>query len=448
MNEDSNSTIKSPLNQPRTLLPPEHLSPMVGPMSEDDFTSIVHESLSMLQSSHQQIYQFCEYIYFAGQYELAIPESLLAQLSPNNTIDAALNNPVNRNLVFRDINFPTLIRTISPLVARTAIRFYHSDLYQLIRTYIDATSIDRREQRTFLQRLLEYVARETSLPFIHQMLFEHEQKLQALITTCGNAELMNWAQLYTMVGDINKAEQIMQQGLYRFPETELDWVAAIKQTEQKGSAEQKSALPGKVTAWLAANPQDTNVRHAYIGFIERQGTLTDISHLIQETAQWLNANPQNVNVRQIYLKFIEHWGTAEQLADLLQATGQWLLDNPDDTQVRQTYLGLVERAGTAADIAHLIEQTFDWLSSHPEDVHVRQAYLSLVERCGTAEQISRLIEATADWLLEHPLNPNIRQAYFKFVEHCGTHEQTTALLTDTAHWLTLNPRIAMCARYI
>ncbi|MGB2799424.1 MAG: hypothetical protein WBC82_06235, partial [Dehalococcoidia bacterium] len=187
--------------------------------------------------------------------------------------------------------------------------------------------------------------------------------------------------------------------------------------------------------WLAKHPEDTSVRTAYLGLVERQGAKKQVERVLQKNSAWLAKHPEDTSVRTAYIGLVERQGTAEQVELVLQETSTWLAKHPEDTSVRTAYLGLVERQGTAEQVELVLQETSTWLGEHPEDTQVRGRYLGLVERKGSDKLKEDMIHHTRIWLSEHTVAKEIWAALIAALIRLDRQKEATetALVAISHH---------------
>ncbi len=414
---------------------------MLETTTGEELVKIVRHSVNRLKQQDEVVYRAYEYLCYAGQYDLAVPESLIAALDERGRFYNLLERRAGKGLLLKDDRWEGSLRTLHSTIACEALKVYNRDPRVLAREFIAALQPARREQRLFLTHWLRRLILDRQEQFVRCLLEQSTGTIDTVLAACGVADLVyRWVPLYRMFGEQQRIAEVEVMALDKAPETPHDWRARLNLLERRGTGEQIAALIDTTAEWLAANPPDAEVRRHYLGLVERCGTGEQIAALIDTTAEWLAANPQNTSVRTQYLGVLKRRGTREQMAALIDATGEWLAINPQDTNVRQTYLGLVEQRGTGEQIAALIDGTAEWLAANPQDTNVRERYLGLVERRGTGKQIATLIAATDEWLVANPQDTNVRPRYLGLVEQRGTGKQIATLIDATAEWLAANPQ--------
>ena len=406
-----------------------------------NLAKIVRDSLNRLKFQDEVVYRAYEYLCYAGQYDIAVPDSLIAGIDSSGRFYNILEHPASKGLIFQDSRLETRLRTQHPTIAREALKTYRRDPLVLADEFIRTVQPTIREHRIFLFYLLTNLLLDGQDTFVRTVLEQRSSMFDTIMAACSCVEIVsNWTNLYRILSDQRKVIKLEEMALVRTPETAADWLVQFKLVEQKGEAEQIAAVIGAAGKWLTSNFDSPKVRAAYLRLVERHGAQEQIATLIETTSAWLSANPQDTTVRSPYLGLVARHGTQEQIATLIETTSAWLSANPQDTTVRSPYLGLVTRHGTREQIATLIETTSAWLSANPQDTTVRQAYLRLLERHGTQEQIATLIETTSAWLADSPQDTTVRQAYLRLLERHGTQEQIATLIETTSAWLADSPQ--------
>jgi len=470
----------------------------------EEWKKIVGDSVDRLkeQDNDKVVYRAYEYLCYAGQYDLAVPEMLIAALDDHGHFYNLPEHPISKGLIFHDsrisqnnIRIQDRLRTRHPIFAREALKFYRRDPLAILKDFVNAARSDQRAHRIFLCVLLySSFVLDTQESVIQNLLDQQKTAIDAILAASNSSELLYyWLVLYRMLGDHKKIKEIEAIALSRPPQEPIDWLAHFGLIERRGTQEQIDKLISDANGWLAANPQDHDVRGAYLRLVEKKGDPEQIQAAIASTIEWLAmpvnpqdaevrktllsllkrefndskliqavtastiewlampVNRQDVEVRKTLLGLVEFKGAdRKQIESVINSTGAWLANNPQDVEVRKTYLGTVERKGTSKQATEAITATIDWLDKNPkidwlvnipQDHEIRKAYLGLVERRGTPTQITDVISSTGIWLANNPQDVEVRKTYLGLVERKGNdREQIRAVITATTDWLTDNPQ--------
>src|SRR6185295_14357070 len=78
---------------------------------------------------------------------------------------------------------------------------------------------------------------------------------------------------------------------------------------------------------------------------------------------WLAAHPDDTSVRTAFLGHLPKLPAADR-ATVLNQYREWLAAHPDDTSVRTTFIGHLQNL-RAADRATVLNQYREWLATHP-----------------------------------------------------------------------------------
>ncbi len=428
------------------------LAMMIEMTTGEELKKIVRDSVHRLQEQDPIVYRAYEYLCYAGQYDLAIPKTLIAKLDSQGNFYNLLEYPASKGLIFESSSVKDAIRTQHATIAREALNVYRRGRDPLIPAlhFINGIQPNLSEHRFFLYRLLYQLALDPQKLQVARLLQQKTNILEEVLANSRSGELMYWwIGLYQILHNQEKVTQLKEMVLTRAPQTYTDWHAHFRLIEQTRSWEQMRALIDTCTPWLSANPQDTVVRTAYLAQVKRKGTAKQIATAISTTADWLTGHPQNTNIRYAYLLFLKDKGTSEQTTASIDATTDWLSANPQDFTVRTAYLALVKDKGTNEQTTTIINATAAWLIANPQDSTVRAAYLTLVKVKGTIEQTTTIINVTASWLAVHPQDSTVRAAYLTLVKDRGTVKQADMLIEATTGWLAANPQdIAVRIAYL
>jgi tetratricopeptide (TPR) repeat protein len=229
--------------------------------------------------------------------------------------------------------------------------------------------------------------------------------------------------LYHEVGRERDALPALDRLVHNRLESSWAYPAYLRLAERYGTQSHWQRVIDESSAWLAAHPDNLQVRTIFLRFVERKGTTKEVARMLQETDVWLAVHPDDHCVRRTFLRFVERKGTAKDIARVLQETTAWLAAYPDDDYVRTAFLGLVERKGTAKDIARVLREPRAWLTMHPDGFRARTHFLALLERQGTAEEMACVLQEITAWLAAHPDDRRVRRAFLRLVEGKGTAEQ-------------------------
>ena len=447
--------------------------------SGKELREIVRDSIKRLRDLEMQhyhndsAYRAYEYLSFTYQYSITMPYSLLERLDNYDNFHNLPNRDTTQGLIFWD-DRAGHVRVGHPIIAEESMRFYaeHHSPKTVINTIITAVDPDNYIHRIFLVHLLRTLAQKKS-PFLDLLSDSSKNEISICVKNLSRIfEASLWRAFYLFRKNHEKAEKCLdhllglepvssfecslllkfarERGTERDaiptiakyvkgnPKDQLGRVVYLKLIERNTTAETDLALRETAT-WVADNPGASFVRVAYLGFVERKGTIEQVNQALEQTNGWLKDNPNVPNVRVAYLGFVERNGTNEQVNQALEQTNGWLKDNPNVPNVRVAYLGFVERKGTIEQVNQALEQTSGWLKDNPDVPNVRVAYLGFVERKGTIEQVNQALEQTNGWLKDNPDESNVRQAYLNLIAEHGSAEHKESIINITKAWLLKNP---------
>jgi hypothetical protein len=308
---------------------------MIEITTGEGLVKIVRDSVNRLRHLDEVIYRAYEYLCYAGQYDLAVPESLITRLDNQGHFYKLLEHPIGKGLIFGDSyytydegHYVNMLRTQHPTIAHEALKIYRRDPLTITKEFIIVVQPSQRVHRLFLRSLLSRLALNQQVSLVRELLEHNAGEINAILLACSNSELIYWAALYRILNDQYKMAEIEDLVLNKLPEWSEDWLAYIRFVDQKGTAEQIATVINATATWLAVNPQDIEVRRTYLRLVESNGTAEQIVSVIDTTATWLTANPQGVEVLWTYLRIVKNRGTMEQLTSACSLVKNWLNHNP------------------------------------------------------------------------------------------------------------------------
>ena len=471
-----------------------------------EWKKIVGDSIDRLkeQDSDKVVYRAYQYLCYAGQYDLPVPETLIAALDEHGYFYNLPEHPMSQGLIFHEsrlqanIEIQDRLRIQHPVFAREALKSYRRHPMAILQDFVNAVQPNQREHRIFLCALLHASftldRSDRQMSMIQNLLKQQKKAIDAVLAASNISELLHhWEAFYGELGEHEKIKELKAIALTRPPQEAVDWLALFKLIERGGTQEQIDKLICDANDWLAANPQDHDVRGAYLPLVERKGDPEQIRAAIASTLEWLDRpdNRQDTEVRKTLLSLLKRkfndrelikaviastfeWldrpddrqgvqvrmtllsllvefkgDDREQTESVINSTSAWLAVNLQDRQVRGTYLVLVRWKGTSEQAAEAMTATADWLDNNAkvdwlvsasQDQNVRKAYLGLVEERGDPKQIKAVIERTGTWLVDNPQDVEVRKTYLGLVERKGEPEQIRDVITATTDWLTDNPQ--------
>ena len=304
------------------------LSMMFEVTTGEELAKIVRNTVKHLKHQNEIVYRAYEYLCYAGQFDLAIPETLIAALDALGRFYDLPNHPNARGLIFHDSLAKDRLRTKHPTIAFEAWKCYRRDPQVIVREFIDVAQPSQKEHRNFIiHLLLRQLILYRQKPMVRNILEQQAEAVNAILRESSSGELLfNWIKLYRLLQDRMKIKELEKMILSKSPVTPIDWHAQFNLVERRGTPEQLAEVIAATTRWLAENPQDVSVRTTYLGLVERRGTPEQQAEVIAATTRWLAENPRDVSVRTTYLRLVERRGTPEQQAEVIAATTRWLAE--------------------------------------------------------------------------------------------------------------------------
>ena len=403
-----------------------------------ELSEIVRDTVERLKEQDQSAYRAYEYLCFAYQHSVSMPESLLERLDDQGRFHRLPARETTQGLIFYDDERGGHVRVGHPVIAQTATAFYQAlrSPIAVLRESVKAVNLTIELERRFVACLLRAQAKSQSTAL--QLVF---QEIEAFFTKLQQdariGELTIWRGFFRLLGHERQSEQCVDLALTRPAADSNDCNLLINLYRERGR--EGDALP-LLAEWIRQNPDSRGARPGYLSLVERNCKEDEIGAAINETAAWLTDHPQDYSVRGKYLGLVERKGTGEQVNQVVVETSAWLTDHSQDNFVRTAYVGLVERKGTAEQVKRVVAETSAWLKSHPEDYSVRGKHVGLVERKGTGEQVKQVVAETSAWVTEHPEGNFVRTAYLGLVERKGTGEQVKRVVAETSAWLKGHPQ--------
>lgn len=407
----------------------------------EELRQIVADAIHRLRQQDEVVYRAYEYLCLAGQYDINLPESLLANLDREGRFYRLTERPAAQGLIFAvaGASDDKRLQPAHSVIAAEAFKHYHRDPLVVWRELLATIDPALREQRVVAGLAVRILLATGQPEAASTLLTDEGSPISAIVATAGCAELTNlWAPLYRSLGDHRRGDELEARALQIELRTHIDWISRIVLVQRIGSPDQITAVIDGTATWLAANPLDYEVRRTFLGLVDRQGSPNQVATLIDDTAAWLAANPLDHEIRRNFLSLVERQGSPQQVSALIDETAAWLAANPDNVDLREVYLRLVERKGSLWQLTALIDNTAAWLAANSHNTNVRQSFLGLIERKGAAKQAETTIDETALWLAANPRAINVRQPYLGLVETRGSPEQIAAMLDETTAWLAVN----------
>jgi hypothetical protein len=89
----------------------------------EEWKKIVRNTVNRLkeQDSDKVVYRAYEYLCYAGQYDIGVPETLIAALDDKGHFYNLPEHPISKGLIFHDSRMQERVRTRHPIIAREAL---------------------------------------------------------------------------------------------------------------------------------------------------------------------------------------------------------------------------------------------------------------------------------------------------------------------------------------
>jgi len=401
--------------------------------SGKELREIVRDALDRLRRQDESAYLAYEYLCFAYQYSVSIPESLLERINASGRFHNLTLRDTTQGLMFYDEDRAENVRAGHPVIAAAACTFYEAlrSPATVLQEILTAAKPSVDLERRFVIRLLLTLARAKS-PALSRAL----SQVEAVVKQCRLHGTVNeigksWRAFYRELGETEDAQRCVVDALTVVPTGALDCAMLMKLHRERGS--DAEALP-ILAEWIRQQPNDP-VRALYLALVGRKGNVEQVKQVVEETSAWLMKRLEDRPVRTAYLGLVERKGNAEQVKQVVEETSVWLAKHLEDNYVRTAYLGLVERKGNVEQVTQVVEETSMWLATHLEDSSVRTAHLALVGRKGNAEQVKQVVEETSAWLAKHLEGISVRTAHLALVGRKGNAEQVKQVVEETSAWL-------------
>jgi hypothetical protein len=407
---------------------------MIETTRGEELTKIVRNSVKRLREQDEIVYQAYEYLCYIGQYDLYVPETLIAALDKRGRFYQLLEHPVSKGLIFGG-NQVGVLRTQHPTIAREALKAYRRDPQILAGDIINGIEAVQRAHRGFFIILLRRLLWDQQEILVRNLLEQKAEVIDTIISASGNAELFSWAQLFERLHDWEKARMLYDVARTKIPETSIDWLACLRHNEGR---EQFITLIDSAITWLVNSSPSAAVLNALHDCIKRYGTEEQMTALVNVIVHRLTVAPQSNFVHTLYLEIVEQFGTKEQLQSVIDASTLWLATKPNASTIRETYIRLVGHYGTIEQKANAIDNINIWLLTKRQAISVRAAYFWLVANCGTERQCVGMLNDVVDWLAANSKNHSVSKVFFKKLEQYMTDANIASLIDVTAERLISN----------
>jgi len=403
-----------------------------------NFKTIISGMLERLKRQDDAIYRAYEYISFAGQYDINMPEGLIERLDSEGRFYRLSEHPFAARLIFQIQSNVAgdFLRPSHALVAQEAFRCYHRDPENVLGEIVYCVDLAQQRERSLMLHLLTSLLANDQVNLVRGFVEHHQELMEAVIASSGHIELLNpLTQLYRVLGNTEVMKQLIDRALELTPNNSFDWEAKFAYLKRVGTASQIAQVLEDAHQWLEQHDEDVNARSSYLMLMKERGTPEQIPQVLDAMADWLARHDEEGNVRSNYLVVIKEKGSPEQVQQAIEACHRWLADHDGDVNVRSKYLILVKEKGTSEQTRQMLEETREWLERHDDDVEVRSKYPMLVRDKGTAQQIQQALEDSRTWLARHDRDVSTRSKYLILIKDKGTPQQIQQALEDSLAWL-------------
>jgi len=446
---------------------------MLETTAGESLKTVIRDNVNRLKRLDEAVYHAYEYLCFAGQYDVNVPEDLLLRLDSSGRFYRLYEKPAAAGLIFLE-TFPrwgNFLRPAHALIAETALKAYGRNPHVLFETMFAAVDGGKPANRMMLYGIMRNLIEEGAVALLEETLSRHSDHFAAMIEQGRHVEVFGViSKILKALKRLDLLKQAQQHVLESIPTNSNDWEAKfafirrnaphlipktlieaqqwlevnvdatnvrasylILLKEQDDDAQIEQALKS-TTHWLRGHMDDVEVRRAYLNVVKEKGSPAQIAESLKTMPDWLDAHPDDVGVRSVFLNFVKEKGDGNQIAQAVEKARAWLESHADDADVRRTYLNLVKEKSSEEQIANAINATIAWLSNRDDDVEVRRTYLNLVKEKGSMEQIALAIEATIAWLSNRDDDMEIRTNYLNLVKDRGSEEQSAVAVEITRRW--------------
>lgn len=396
-------------------------------------STIVQKMVARLKRNDIDVYSAYEYICYFGQFDLAVPISILEKL------DSKFYNLGGRR-ASEDIIFSqtdsSVYRTINSVFAREALKAYFDhNPTRVIDKILSVIDVENELHQTLLSLwIMKKIV--TDPKKTREFCFKNSLFLNEILEQSGMLGLNIWIKIYSKI-DPNKTRDLAKKIIHMQPNTSQEWLLYILIVKKFGGYQDWVALYPKIEPWLSSN-DDSIVRRAFNYFILEKGTIEQKKDLTSKTKQWLLSHTDDSIVRSSYLNLIKEVDAEDQKEIILRETRQWLSQHPRDVETRIIFLKFVKNHKDRQFVMDVFNETSDWLDdpNNQENVTVRLAYMDLVTSLNNPELMLNLINMLQDWLLMSNVNhDDVRAKLLSLLNFTSDSKQKHKIIDDTLNWL-------------
>jgi tetratricopeptide (TPR) repeat protein len=398
-----------------------------------ELAQIVRDTVERLHKIDEPAYRAYEYLCFT----FSMPERLLERLDSQGRFHNLPERETTQGLIFGG-NREGYIRAGHPVIAKTAAEFYKRDPLNLLCEIAAALDATNYVERRFFTALIASLARVvppvfTTLP----------KPVKSAIADCVQraervSELVMWRNFFRHRKQPILAERCVDHALKLNPTSGEDCNILVGLYRDRGR--EREALP-IVANWIKEHPEKGGAHAVFLGLVEKYHRLDDVEFAQRATGSWLAAHPDDLNVRIAWLSFFRQCGSDEFREKAIEETKAWLAGHEWAKEAWSALLALLLHIGWSEASVELAKKA---VSYHPDNLNLLEHYLRAVQ--GTADEqevrstYERLIAKSptatnfqvhyAAWLRDHGYYLEAEERY-KILMRIPDNQTTNSLKTSS-----------------
>jgi hypothetical protein len=175
-----------------------------------DLIKIVHDSVNRLRhlGDDQVVYRAYEYLCFAGQYDLSVPEAILNLLDSRGHFYNLAEHPAGRGLIFLDDEDRASLRTQNSTIAREAFALYRRYPLAVAREFMDVLQPSEPLHHTFLVLMLRHMLLDHQEQLVLKILNQHDKKIDGILSASSIRLLTgDWAGFFFCIARLEQGDR-------------------------------------------------------------------------------------------------------------------------------------------------------------------------------------------------------------------------------------------------
>jgi thiamine kinase-like enzyme len=263
-----------------------------------EFTKIIRDEIERLKKLDPIVYKAYRYVCSTYRFQISIPKPLLERID-NDFYDIEIEeiHPASAGIIIEDDYFIGNLRARHPLIAEHSLKYYigRDTTIDKMFNVIDVKSIIERKSMLHLFREMA----KNNHPDLDNILSVNKEKIEDVFKNATISEMAVWRFIFEKINAEDMIPRCMDIALSINPVSGSDCIWLKNFYQEKG--EEIKSVP-KIKEYLdVIHPEDSTVRAAYLGLVERNGTQKQKEKIISDTKIWLSENPKDTHVRAAYL---------------------------------------------------------------------------------------------------------------------------------------------------